>query len=290
VKPVLPLLLLAACADDPSVAGPGIAEEDAAPAPAVAHYVVDALDFVVVADGVLGGFDLDGLSDDCDVPDGTGPGGEGGVDNQFGSVLPSMPEAVSSTLPAAIDDAIASGRMMLLFEVDGPLDLAWDGAAAVRLLQGDGDVMVGTDGEILPGQTVGLAAEDTVFGATDAASVVDGALTAGPFAFEIRLDFLGTPVRVPLERGLVRATPDGEGGLDLLFGGVIPLDAVMAIVGGLGGDDTELRIILEGLVPLLVDARTAADGDCDGISGALAAHAVPVYLYDSSSLGTSRAR
>lgn len=281
MRSLLTLLALVACADDPATSGPGAAADTGADrSDAVAVYVVDGLDFAVADGGVLGGFDLDGLTEDCNVVDGAGADGVAGVDNQFGAVLPTLPDAVGSTLPAAIDEAILSGRMMLLVEVDGPADLAWDGDADLRLLQGDGDVMVGTDGAILPGQTVGLHADDPLFGETGDAAVSDGALLAGPFAFELRLDFIGTPVRLPMVRGLIQATPDGVGGLDLLFGGVIPLADVMEIVSYLGGDDTELREILEGIVPLLVDARTSADGDCDGISGALTGHAVPVYLYE----------
>ncbi len=244
-------------------------------------YLFDQLEFIVEdADG-LDGFDLDGLSEDCGVSDASAPDGTGGIDNQFGDIWDVLPDTVATVLPIAIDTSIESGSMMTVMELVGPPDLSVDGSAALVMRQGSGDVLVSNDGRPLSSQTVELADGDNLLGLAEQAEVLGGQLEASELSLLFRLQYLDTPIEIDVVGGRAEMSEDGEGGLDMKLGGVVPLDAVMEIVAGLGGDgDANLAETLEALVPLLVDARTSPDGACDGISGAFRGHAVPVYLFE----------
>ena len=245
-------------------------------------FLLDSLEFVQEQPSGLEGFDLDGRSEDCGVDDGTSPSGAGGVDNQFGSVWDVLPDAVATVIPVAIETSLQSGAMMVVLELVGHEDLTGEGPAGFVLREGSGDLLVGADARPLAGQTIDLAPGDNLLGSAETADVEAGALHADGLTTLLKLEYIDTQVEFRVVRGRATLTPDGEGGVNLIMGGVVPLDAVMELVYGLGGDgDANIRAALEALVPLLVDARTTPDGACDGISGAFRGHAVPTYLFGS---------
>lgn len=243
-------------------------------------FAVDSLDFVQPVDGKVAGFDLDddAGAGDCGVADLVSPDGTPGVDNQFGAVLSSLPSTVEAVLPDAIAYAILTGNMTLLVEVAGVDSLAQDGDAAVIVRMGSGAPIVHGE-QIAAGQTFGLDA-DPLLGFAPHATLADGTLLTDPFSLDLRLDFLGTPVAFTLQRARLSLAQQPDGSATGVIGGVISLGDVLGIVGLLGGDDTELRVILEALVPNLVDARLDPDGDCDAISAALELTAIPAFVRD----------
>jgi len=243
-------------------------------------FAVDSLDFVQPIDGQVAGFDLDDDegAGDCGVADLDSPDGVPGVDNQFGSVMSTLPSTVEAVLPDAIAYAILTGNMTVLVEVVGVADLSQDAQAAVAVRLGSGAPIVHGE-QIAPGQTFGLDA-DPLLGFAAQASVSDGVVLAGPFDMDLRLDFLGTPVAFTLRRTRLRMEASADGSATGVIGGVISLTDVQGILSLLGGDDTELRNLLEALVPNLVDARTTPEGDCDGISAALELTAIPAFITD----------
>ena len=244
-------------------------------------FLFDQLEFLVEDETGLDGFDLDGQLEDCGTPDAVAPDGSTGIDNQFGAVWDVLPDTVATVLPNAIETSLESGTMMVVMELVGPRDLGVDGPAALVMRQGAGEILVSGAGRPLAGQTVDLATEDNLLGLTEDAEVRDGQLDAYDLSMIFRLRYLDTDVELSVLGGRAEMTDDGEGGLNMKLGGVVPVDSVMQIVAGLGGSgDANLAATLEALVPLLVDARTRPDGECDGISGAFSGHAVPVHLFD----------
>lgn len=242
--------------------------------------VLDVLEFTTASDdGVVVGFDLDGLARDCDRDDLVAPDGTTGIDNQFAAVLEVLPAASANLLPAAIQSAIDDGRMSILFEVVGPTDLQTDGPAAVVARLGAGRPFRGTDGRLLRDQTFELD-PDPLLGVAQDARVEGGRLLADPFELIVRLDFLGTPVRFRLLHTRVALTVDAEGEVAGVVGGIIPLEDAMQVITLIGGDDTDLQEALAGLLPHLVDIRTSADSSCDGISAALNVHGKPAFIFD----------
>ncbi len=247
-------------------------------------YMIDQLGFIIADDAGIDGFDLDSSTDDCGIPDPAAPDGTTGIDNQFGSVWTTLPDTVSTVLPAAIGDSLADGTLMVTMELVGQPNIYAEGPAALVFRQGDGDVLTSPDGRPLGGQTIALDSGDNLLGQSPNATVANGELHATDMDLILRVAFLDTHVELLVTRGMARMTDDGQGGLDLKLGGVVPEAAVMEIVTGLGGSaDVNIRAALEAIVPLLIDVRTDPNGPCDGISGAFWGHAVPVHLYSDGS-------
>lgn len=281
---LLPLFALLACApDDEGADMPMDASDCGVRCGDDQLYLVDALAFATPDDaGQLLGFDLDGNEEDCDVPDRIGPDGALGVDNQFGAVFDVLPSGLTTVLPDGIVESMQTGQLMVVLEVIGQPDVpTGDGPAGLAVWRGSGDVAIGGHGRAVSHQTVTFADdEEALLGFTREGFVEAGELEAGPLPFELRMSFLGTAVELPVVRGRIRMTDDGAGGVDLVVGGVIPLDGLFPLIDLLGGEDAPLREALRGLLPLLVDVRTGPDADCDGLSIGLSGHAVPVFLYD----------
>ena len=243
-------------------------------------YLVDQLEFVVeTEDGALNGFDLDDNLNDCETEDGTAADGTPGIDNQFGAIWDVLPDAVATVLPVALEGSLRSGAMMMVVEVVAPD--AEDGPVGLVLREGDGDVLVGAGGRPLSGQTIGLVGDENILGTAEFTDREDGTLHTSGLNLTMKLEYVDTQVSMPVVRGRGTFTPDGEGGLALELGGAVPLDDVMEVVAGLGGDgDANIRAALEALLPLLVDVRTREDGACDALSGAFRGHAVPIHLFE----------
>ena len=244
------------------------------------YYLVDHFEIAMEDETGLDGFDLDGLPNDCEVEDGTSPDGAPGIDNQFGAIFDVLPDSVSAVIPLAIETSLQSGAMSIVVEVVRPDAGGDDGPVALVFREADGDVLAGTDGRPLGGQTLGLVDGDNVLGHSTSAESTGDVIAASELEVLLKLQYLDTSVELPVKRGMARLTDDGEGGLDLTIGGAVPVDAVMELVSGLGGDDENLRELLEAMIPLMVDARTDPDGPCDGLSGTFWGHAVPVYLFE----------
>ena len=242
-------------------------------------YLFDTLEFAIEDETGLDGFDLDGITDDCEVPDGTSPAGLGGIDNRFGDLWEVLPDTVATVIPTAINTSIQSGALMVVMEVVRPGE-SDDEPAALVFREGSGDVLVGTDSRPLDGQTIDLAPGDNLLGMSDQAAIVDGQIEATEVDILFRLEYLDTEIELFVVRGIAEMTEDEDGSLNMKLGGMVPLAAVMDLVNGLGGDgDANIRAALEALIPLMVDVRTTPEGACDGISGVFLGHAVPVYLF-----------
>ena len=242
-------------------------------------YLLDELALAVAGDDGLVGFNLDGQVGDCGAPDGVSPDGEEGIDNRIGAMLDTLPLAVRDLAPALLASLVPTGEIHVLFEVVGVTGVEDEGRAAVVVRRGAGDVLTGGEGRPIPQQTNGLWPDEPLLGVAEEAEVSGAMLQTSPFDVDLRFSVLGSPVSIPMRRALLRMVSDGEGGADILLGGVIPLDDATGLLDLLGGCDQALSDLLEPLLPLLVDARTSPDGECDGISAAITGHVVPAYIF-----------
>lgn len=284
---MLAAMLAGGCADDappqppPSVAG-------CAAGPACGDAVVFVADSIAFAakdsDGTAPGFDLDGLVSrgdgpaDCYKEDLTGPDGTPGVDNQFGAILAALPTQVQTILPATVQASILDGGLLFLVEFSRAAALAGEGETGVVFRYGNGVPLKGTDGALLPNQTLALDA-DPLLGFVDGAAAGPAGVEGGPFDLRFRMRFISTPVAFSFHGVRFRFTVEPDGGLRGIAGGTVTLDDVLAVVGLLGGDDTALRETLKGLFPGLADIYDPETKRCDAISGTLAIHAIPAFIY-----------
>lgn len=242
-------------------------------------YVLDRVSFSGVdADGVSRGFDLDHANNGCGVMDLESPDGRSGIDNRLGELLGVVPASASDALPGIIQSAIDSGAMSILLEpvgIDG-FESSIETFLVVR--QGGGDVLQGADGHILAGQTYTLQ-QDFLLGVAPVVHVGGGALVAPAFPLKLRLTYLGSELHFRLFQAQLDVAHDPtDDSLEGLLGGMVPLEDALGLVALLGGDDTDLRELLEGLLPGFVDSSMEADGSCDALSVALRVHAVRAFI------------
>jgi len=241
-------------------------------------FLIDQLAFVLEDDSGLGGFDLDGLTEDCGAEDGTNADGAGGIDNQLGAIWDVLPDSAVAVIPVAIDTSLESGAMMVVLELVPGAD---DEPTELVFREGTGRPLTGTGARPLPNQTIDLIEGSNLLGSAGSLDRTTDGFRADDLDVVLKLEYIDTQVELQVVGGQAELADDGDGGLDLLMGGLVPMPAVMDVVGGLGGDgDDGVRDILEALLPLVVDSRIDPDGECDGLSGAFRGHAVPVFLFD----------
>ncbi len=287
---LVPVLLLIACGEPEKKPAPVLTAAACAGEPtcgeATQVYVADYFGFAAKnSDGTLPGFDLDGLdsakkeSSGCYVEDLDSPDGDEGVDNQIGALLSTLPVQISSILPAAIDQAIKNGDLLFLIEVLKPGSLESSTPTGLVFRYGTGEPLLGTDRQMLPGQTFELD-PDFALGHVEGVSGQANMIEGGPLDLRFRMLFISTPVEFTFRKVKLRMEKNDDGTLSGIFGGMITMEDLLGVLGLLGGDDTALRETLEALFPSLADIRNPETGECDAISGALEFRAVPAFIFD----------
>lgn len=248
-------------------------------------FLVDRLNFAVQAsDGTAPGFDLDAVEStgdgpyDCYKQDLRSPEGDAGIDNQFGSILAALPTQVQTILPATVQSSIYDGGLLMLIEFADAASLDGHGETGVVFRYGTGVPLRGTDGGLLPNQTVALD-PDPLLGYVGGAGATARGVEGGPFDLRFRMRFISTPVQFSFHRVRFRFARQADGTLHGIAGGVVTLDDVLAVLGLLGGDDTALRETLKGVFPGLADVYNPEAKKCDAISGTLEFRAIPAFIF-----------
>ncbi len=245
--------------------------------------MVSTLGFGRLEDGVSPGFDVDGAVSEKD--DGTGCGkadvvgvdGTPGVDNAFATLLPVLEATEAAALEPLVQDFITNGTILLVLEMAGWAD-ADPECGTWQVLPGAGEPLIGTDGFLLPGQTLDVdlgAAGDQV------PAFVDGdALVAHGFSFDLDIQIFDAVIQLPVRGASVRIErTDDSGHFVATMGGGFVVDAILDSLLGTGiGDEVEelLPTVLNGAADLDLDG----DGTCEAMSVALEIDAVSVWLYD----------
>lgn len=268
------LLALAAC-------GPG---ESAPGASEVRTGVVAGLRLAgEEPEGVAPGFDLDGHASDtrdelsCFQQDFLAPDGRTGIDNQLARLLPLIDLAGQGAVEALVQGAINEGRLLLLFE----LEERADGRTDLTLLRGEDVPLIGTDGRLLAGQTLALAAEPEL-GRFEDVRREGEVIIAGPMDLRLPVVVFSILYDLQLEGAFVRFELGEDGAL---HGGVIGGGARVAqllefvriageqanadLLGLLGGS-------IQDSADLDVDLET---GECNKVSLSATFDAVPAFIF-----------
>jgi len=247
--------------------------------------VIDDLWFARVdADGVSAGFDLDGAassgggSDGCGVLDYTDPQGAFGVDNVFGSLMPTLELTEFVAVETLIHDAINTGELLLfteLMDVDDPAD---DPCVDIQVGQGIGDPLVGTDDYLLRGQTFDRDPNSPGSWIEDA-ELAGGAATGGPFDMGLPLQIFEKALLFNLQDGAFRAELLEDGSMRGYFGGGVSVDEILAVASFDGVDDG-LYDLMESLLGVAADLAPDENGECTQISVTFEFTAVSAYFFD----------
>jgi len=285
---MIALLLLAACTPPGTLdtAGPDVGT--CGPEGGRSFWVVSAMDFARIEDGVSDGFDLDGEVTDvgdrsgCGVGDAISPTGEEGIDNAFGRMLPALDGTEFAAAAGLIAATIASGELMLIAEVSGADAWPDDDCVSASVYRGAGAPMLTTGGTILPDQTLDL---DPDFPAQqfEQAELVDGSVVGRPLTAQLPLQILDASLVFELLDGAVRLDIHEDGSATGVLAGGINIAYLMTLLEEqAAGVDDGLVQLIESLLPLMADLAPDASGSCTQVSSAFTFEAVPVFVYEDA--------
>jgi hypothetical protein len=240
------------------------------------HWLVSELRFGRVTDGVSDGFDLDEGSDGCG-DDHVSPAGEPGIDNAFGALLPILEVTEFAAAEGIIRELIRTGEMGIVLELGGLDDPVDDTCVELALHRSTGAPLLGTDGDILAGQTLDL---DATFAAQQLPerTLTAGSVTGGPIALDLPIQFLGADLLFEVRDGAVRVDLHEDGTASGVLAGALDVDAVVSLIQD-NGVAQELKDLADTVLRFSADLSPDETGLCTELSVVLAFEAEPVFVY-----------
>jgi hypothetical protein len=241
--------------------------------------VVTTLAYMRGEEGVSWGFDVDGTEDDvCDHDDYTSPDGVSGIDNGMAILIPLLEASEAKVIEGLLNSTIVEGRLLLAVEITRVDDLQNDSCVDVEFFQATGDPLLGTDGGILPGQTL-IRDTSKPTSSITGMSIVDGVLDAFPMNLDLPLSILDAEFEFNLTDGGLQIQ-FGEDGLHTgFFAGVAEADEIYEIAYSSDGIDDTIQGLIEQIVPLAQDVKND-QGECANLSAGLEFEAGEIFLYE----------
>ncbi|MCB9663847.1 MAG: hypothetical protein H6732_07025 [Alphaproteobacteria bacterium] len=282
----LPLLLLLACA--PGASDDTLDTDDGTPdAPARVSepevVLATTLSFARANAGVSAGFDLDGSAesgvDACGPADYVDPAGHAGIDNAFAALLPIIETTGGQALKDLVQDAVDSGELLLLFELDGHEDAKAGDAVQLSIVRGAGRPTLGGDGVILPSQTFDRRLDLPAAEVTTAVLQDDGSILGEGFDLRLPLHVFDETIDLTLQDGHVRLVPLGDGRWSGTVGGAILTQEVADNVLGFDAVPSSLINAITGALELVADLDPADEGSCTHMSAVMLFDGAPAFLF-----------
>jgi hypothetical protein len=183
-------------------------------------------------EGLVDGFDLDGLDspvgelESCGHGDIGAPDGRTGIDNQLGRTWSVLEPLVGTATEALLQGIINEGRFLMMYQLTDLDDLVNDDDVQLELFYGNGSPDIGTYGVITPDQTFTI---DDTKEATPVlpVSLVDGVIEAGPMDFTVPLDVLEEYLEIRVKNGRVRIEVHEDGTFTGVMGGSVDVEDSM---------------------------------------------------------------
>lgn len=243
--------------------------------------VVSRLSSATIEGGVSVGFDLDGRVSDatdaeaCGVADFVHPDGTPGIDNSMGTLFDALAAVGGAAVEDLVAEAIATGELLLLFEltgVDDPLD---DSCVQLRVLRGSGSPGTGADGRILSGQTFELR-DDVQPILVEGQSLEGGRLLAEGFEMDVPVVIFETPLEFTLQGSVLEMDIDTDGQVRGVLAGGISSDDLRSTGESI---DEGVAAAVEAAVEHNADLAISPTGFCQAVSTVLEFEAVPAFLF-----------
>ena len=279
----LPFLFLIACAE-PEKTGKADKLDTCAPGGSSELLVLRSLSFPREEAGVTVGFDLDndvtmpgGLAG-CGVADQVAPDGTPGIDNSFARLRPALDTTEASALDDIVHEAINSGGLLAMVQLDDVQDVYDDDCVDVSVTSALGAPMVGNDNMVLPAQTFQVD-PDAPVSRVEGASIVDGRLRDGPIDLDLPFVFLDADVTFHLRNGQI-LLERGENGLySGVIGGGIAIQDLSDLAHNTGIDQT-VEQLLDSILSFNADLNPDENGVCQDISVTLEFEAVKAFFFE----------
>jgi hypothetical protein len=233
-------------------------------------------------EGVAPGFNLDAANSDerdsrsCGKKDFADSEGRAGVDNQLATFIPLLQLTGDGAVEGLVQTAINEGRLLVIFDVDRKAD----GSISLTVYRGEDTPLLGTDGRILAGQTLGLQAAQPILGETELGFHENGVVEAGPFDISFPIVVFMILYELKLSNAYVRFNVMEDGSFENgVLGGVATMEQLMDFLRTAdtraGGDFVSL------IGPGLQDAAdmVKVDGTCTGMSMGVTFRATPAFMF-----------
>jgi len=279
--------LLTGCGGSGGEADSGV--KDAALAcgdPADTHaLVITSLAFTrEVSSSTIEGFDLDGVdsaagdAEGCGHADYTTPDGQGGVDNAMASLVPVLESIGAGAVEGLITDAINSGELLILAEMQRVDDLQDDACVDLEMHRGEGVPLMGTDGNIQMDQTFALdPSRPSTF--TAGGAIEGGVFTIEGVTISLPVQILDEFIEFELEGASMRLVWQEDGSaVGRLAGGV----SVASLAGQIGAisDIGGLQDIVPPLLEEAADLWPDESGACTHLSIGMEVTARPAFVLE----------
>ncbi|MEO1336910.1 MAG: hypothetical protein AAFV29_14785 [Myxococcota bacterium] len=246
--------------------------------------VVQQLNFVRSADGMSEGFDLDGIQTTgpdprtCFKTDFMAPDGQAGIDNELSRLLPIIDLAGEGVLRELLQNAVNEGRLLMMFEV---IRLSED-RVRVRVRRGEDVPLLGTDGRLLPGQTLALHTTAPELGEAEG-TIIDGRIEIDAFALRVPVVIFSQLYEVFLPDArltLIMPQDAANAPAEAIFGGGIPIEQLVTILETASNFAREFTEIFGEAVRDSGDMAPDASGRCTQMSSALKAQLVSAFIWE----------
>jgi len=243
------------------------------------HLVVTSMGYMRNEDGVSLGYDLDETDYAvCGIQDFRGPNGESGIDNGLSYLVPALEASEAKVVEGYINTGIVEGRILLVISISRVESLENDDCVDVEFLIGTGEPLLGTDGGILPGQT--LMRSDAPSDSVSGVAIVNGQLDARPLTLDIPVSILDANFELNMSNGGLRVNFEEDGLASGFFTGAIHQDEVTEILESSGGIGDDIIEMVNSIIGLALDIEDE-EGQCTNMSAGLVFTAADIYLVDS---------
>ena len=240
------------------------------------HLIVTSMGYMRSEEGVSLGFDLDDTEYSvCGVRDLESPEGGAGIDNGLSYLIPALDASEAKVVEGYINTGIIEGRILLAVSVSKIDSRINDDCVDVEFNFVQGEPLLGTDGGILPGQTLMKLGEPAA--RVSGASIVNGRLDARPMDLDIPVSLLDSNFELNLRDGGVRVEFMEDGLAEGFFTGAIHREEITEILTSSGGIDDDVYQMVNNLLGLALDLEDE-NGECNEMSVGLVYSGAEIYL------------
>jgi hypothetical protein len=234
---------------------------------------------------VAEGFDLDGrVSDDrdeegCNQTDLTSPDGVPGIDNAFSALMPALELTEARVIEDLIAQFVNNGELLIAVELEDVDDRVNDPCVALNVVHVLPPVSLGTDGQIVRGQTFDPDLSVPITRA-EGLALVDGVVEARNLEIVLPINIFDFDVTLVMRNAAVRLRldPDGNGGSGEMAGGV-DVETLTTVVGTVASDIRDLAIdLIEGVA----DLSPRGDGTCAEMSTVMDFEGTNAFFYEDA--------
>lgn len=238
--------------------------------------IITEMWFARVNEGVTNSVNLDGDELGCGQEDYVSPGGETGVDNSFGSLIPILELTEGAAIEVYIQDLINKGEVLIMMEMEDLDDPYEDECVNVNLLRGLGEPTVGTDKIIESGQTFDRNLE-LPQSRVEAQVLSGGILEASPLEFRLPFQIFDIQLEFVLHGSTLRFEQGVDGHHTGIVAGGLYINEIIDFVSG--RDDIDIGDLITDFVTSKADLWPDENGQCQGISVVFEFKAKPAFFY-----------